>query len=392
MIRPRTFSLIRPTRRGLLCLGIGLLFFAAWGCGVMPSEIKPSSTPLLHTAIPSPTSLPTATAIPFTPTPLPVLAGTPCPQPVVAIEPENAGQVVELARWGPEEGYAIAFSPDGRLLAVATPEGVSLHDTVNFRQVGFLESGGWLSSVAFSPDGRLVAAGHIKDNLVEVWEVESGRLLHTFHGHAEWVPSVAFSPDGRRLAAGGDSTVEVWEVGSGREVHTLHAGNPVKSVAFSPDGLLIASGAWLWRGDETVGSVELWEVENGQEVRSFGSGDVDRVVFSPDARLVAASVGGQVRVWEVENGRQLELRPLVREIDYHMTDVAFSPDGRLLVAGSRGVGGKEGKVVIWGVESGQVLHTLPAFGNEVWGVVFSPDGRFLAAGSVYVVQVWGVRP
>jgi WD40 repeat protein len=67
-----------------------------------------------------------------------------------------------------------------------------------------------VSSVAFSPDGRLLASGSW-DERVKIWEVASGRLLHTLSGHSSFVSSVAFSPDGRLLASGSrDNTVKIW--------------------------------------------------------------------------------------------------------------------------------------------------------------------------------------
>jgi WD40 repeat protein/predicted Ser/Thr protein kinase len=106
--------------------------------------------------------------------------------------------------------------------------------------------------VAFSPDGkRLASAG--SDATVRVWEVDTGKELHTLKGHAGAVLGVAFSRDGKRLAsAGADATVRVWDATTGDELLTLkgHVG-PVRGVTFSPDGKRLASA-----GDDAT--VRVW--------------------------------------------------------------------------------------------------------------------------------------
>src|SRR5262249_27768594 len=100
-------------------------------------------------------------------------------------------------------------------------------------------------AVAFSPDGRLLASAAGTDGVpgeVKVWEVAAGRELLCLGGYEDYVSSVAFSPDGRLLAAanGGVRTpgaIKVWAVADGRE-HLRLAGHavPVWGLAFSPDG------------------------------------------------------------------------------------------------------------------------------------------------------------
>jgi WD40 repeat protein len=76
--------------------------------------------------------------------------------------------------------------------------------------------------VAFSPDGMLLVSG-TWDSTIKLWDVASGRELHTLSGHTANVDSVAFSSDGKLLAASGskDNGVELWDVATGRELRTL---------------------------------------------------------------------------------------------------------------------------------------------------------------------------
>ena len=84
---------------------------------------------------------------------------------------------------------------------------------------------GMVEDVAFSPDGKTLAmASH--EGTVQLWDVATGKLLETLKGHSSAVQAVAFSPDGRTLASGStDQTVRLWNVETRRELMQLDPGS-----------------------------------------------------------------------------------------------------------------------------------------------------------------------
>jgi WD40 repeat protein len=101
-----------------------------------------------------------------------------------------------------------------------------------------------VTAVAFSPDGKVLAAG-LSDGQVKLWNLSTRKEVSTLKGHVSHVSRLAFFPDGRRLLSGGggDNTVKMWDVATGQELVSFKHNNQVTGVAVSPDGKVIASGS-----------------------------------------------------------------------------------------------------------------------------------------------------
>ena len=154
----------------------------------------------------------------------------------------------------------VRFSPDGQLLATLATSwsprfsSLKLWSVVSQKELATFDEPEESFAVAFSPNGKLLAYGV---NTVKLWDISSGNEVASCEGHKAPVMYIAFSPDGHTLATGSvDHTVKLWNIESAQEVATLrgHQG-PVSCVVFSHDGNTLASSS-------QDGTVRLWRAVN----------------------------------------------------------------------------------------------------------------------------------
>jgi WD40 repeat protein len=270
----------------------------------------------------------------------------------------------------PVNVWSMTLSADGETLAVGTPVGIELRDVETGKTKRTLEGPWALStgpfSLAFAPDGKsLAAGGSARDNIVRLWDVQTGKLTGTLKGHEDAVVGVRFSPDGKTLASTAgqyDTTVRYWEVATGQLCRTVK-----RAREESKDGTDAVDGDW-----------QTWPA-----------------AFSPDGKILARGRGAEVKFWDAQTG---EVKDRVIE-DPHpanrlMQSLAFSPDGKL-VAGGR----TSGEIDVWETRRvdgknhwriGELKQTLKdEHSHPVMALAFSPSGEFLASGDQEGrVRVW----
>ena len=284
-----------------------------------------------------------------------------------------------------ESDRAIAFSPDGQRLAVASGIGIWLYEMATKRPHALLPTARLVHSVVFSPDGMILASG-LDNGRVELWEVETGTMIATFEGHIHArVTSLAFSPDGTLLASGSwDQIIKLWNLEKREEVGAWKVernDNRVYtiSVSFSPDGTTLASGF-------QDGTVRLWDIATQKQIATLEEHTdyVTSVSFSPNGTTLASgSRDATIRLWDVATGTNIATLEGRR---YGVNSVSFSPDGTLLAYGSE-------EVKLWDISTRRTIATLGEHTDGVNAVSFSPDGTLLAsAGSRDgTVKLWDVE-
>ncbi|MGC1272929.1 MAG: c-type cytochrome domain-containing protein [Planctomycetaceae bacterium] len=205
-------------------------------------------------------------------------------------------------------------------------------------------------ALAFSPDGRLLATGGgepSRNGELMLWDVETRTLVRTFaDAHSDTVQSVAISRDGRVLAsAAADKFAKTFDIASGSlfrtfEGHTDH----VLGVALKADNTAIATAA-------ADLSVKVWDSETGEQqqtISGYGK-QVTAIRFvGLKSEVVSASGDKTVRLHGSADGKQV--RAFAGATDY-VHSVAVSDDGATIVAG-----GDDGVLFVWDGKTGKLLH------------------------------------
>jgi WD40 repeat protein len=278
---------------------------------------------------------------------------------------------------------AVAFSPDGQLIATASADGTAkIWNTLTGKLLHTLQGHtSWIPAVAFSPDGQLIATASA-DGTAKIWNTLTGKLLHTLKGHTGHVYSVAFSPDGQLVVtASRDNTAKLWNAQKGQLLHTLQGHTDwINSVAFSPDGQWIVTASH----DRTA---KLWNPQTGVCLGTL-QGHTDSVLsvaFSPDSLMVVTSSNDRtVKLWNVQTGQCLHT---LEGQSYLIHSVAFSPDGQWVVTASR-----DNTAKLWNAATGICLHTLQGHNNPVFSVAFSPDGQLIVTfSSDRTAKLWNLK-
>ena len=196
---------------------------------------------------------------------------------------------------------AVAFSPDGRLVALGGREvlreaGLRVWDLESNRLLRQFEHAEPVTSVAFHPGGRLLVAGS-EDASYILWDITTGQCVRVFFDHQELVSAVSFSPDGRYvLSSSVDEALLLRELASFEIVKAIKGPSPLSTAASSPDGRFLVTG-------DLDGALILWDAKTGEPIRTFEghTRELTAAGFSPDGRLAfSTSSDHTINLWELD--------------------------------------------------------------------------------------------
>ncbi|MBI3409423.1 MAG: hypothetical protein HY040_13865 [Planctomycetes bacterium] len=309
---------------------------------------------------------------------------------------KEGGKETQTFRGHKDWVTSVAFSKDGFFIVSSGVDRVLKIWELTSREIPLLaEHTGSVDAVAFSPDGKWVASG-ATDRTIKLWDRATGLEKYTMTGHTEGVLGLAFTPDSKILiSSSADRSLRLWEVATGKELprdpgqQQSYTGliSPVSYFMVPPDGKHL----WCWvPGNERYTTMTGFELLTGKEVFSFNDQrpSINCVGFSSDGKRAAIGArDGSVRVFDLENkGQVVATDWFVYDKGTGVGDLALTPDGSLLVAGS-----DMGDVKICVPAKKETLKTFKAHDAKIVAVQISPDGkRFTTVGSNNAIKLWDI--
>ncbi len=291
---------------------------------------------------------------------------------VVQVWDAAGGSQVRRFMLDGDEVKTLAWSPSGKSLAAAGKKLTSWSLSTGKKEVevAFAEQASAdIAAIAYSRDGRLLAiaaseynpelTGSRSDpslprrinNIIAVRDAATGRSLAELAGHESPIRAIAFSPDGKRLASvAEDGTLRFWDPTQGKQLSVLSIAKPgtPSYAAISPDLAVVALSNF---GSETLIICDGVTGKEVRRIRALGSKG-SHLAFSPDARILASasiSLTGlleydtAIHLWDLATGKELlSLQPQRAAV----ASLAFSPDGRGLLSGM-----DDTTALIWDVEA-----------------------------------------
>ena len=239
---------------------------------------------------------------------------------------------------------------------------------------------GWTASIddyavdlAWSPDGRILAVGAVSGP-VHLLDAETGQSLARLEGHLRGTQQVAWNRTGTLLAsAGQDGLARIWSRAGNRCEAELECGAPwVERLAWSPlrDQLLTAAGRKL----------SLWDGATGTLIRGypdFGSTIYDLQWQPESAHFAVAGYGGIVMYRD-------DTPEATKRFDWKgsILRLAYSPDGNFIATGNQ-----DASVHFWYRKSGKDLQ-MTGYMKKVRELSWDAGSRYLATGGSPTVIVW----
>lgn len=322
-------------------------------------------------------------------------------------------EIWDVATWqrryrhAEEKGAAdVAFSPDSKQYAYGTWDSdAKVANVADGKVVSVLKHPLAVAGVAFSSDGRRLLTG-CYDRKIRIWDLATRKTVRELDGHSEKINSLCVSPDGALLiSTSHDRTARLWDLASGEVKYTSpQAGSIMRRCAFSADGRFFLTTDW---GGRTF----VRETATGQARIALRSGGTDCAMLSSDNRLLAvAGQGRDVKVFHVDLApptaeREIEIRELIHQFENDDFQVREAASKRLIEIGLPAVrfldaakASSDAEVRVRSRLARKAIRSLApdiqlgGHEGDTEVVAFSPDGKLIVTGSRGgSVKIWSAK-
>jgi serine/threonine protein kinase len=401
---------------------------------------------------------PTSTHIPLTPTPTITFKSTSTPAPInTSNEITPTAQAVllrdnplpklipvghgmaQIAIWGIGRSSSVAWSPDGKLVAVGSSVGLFLYDPNTLKMVRFIDTQHWVTRIAFSQDSKTIAVGskpanaksNTAEEVLDFWNVATGENIRSIDqkipqnfntltgirnpevtalayssnkhylaagysngvinildsgtgeilqalGQLKNVGDLDFSPDNRYLASAGEGEINIWDISTGKLVNTIHQHGSITSLVYTPNEgqLIVGSSDW---------TIRLYDPNMGSELKVYtAKSAIQAIDISQDGiTLAIAQANGTVTILNIKEWKEISSSQVDQKI---VQGVSLSPDGQSVAVSSW-----YESLRILQSSTSQEISSLKQNIDEIDKLIFSPDGKWLAAHSIdNTIRVWDV--
>lgn len=292
-----------------------------------------------------------------------------------------------------EIGYAYitVLSPDYQYIAVGSDYYLRIWDINTKNSIGKYNARE-VRAVAFSPNSNHIVFNC--DNTLRLLDIKNKSFIgDSWQGHQDKIEAVGFSPDGKLVISGGrDKTLCLWDVNIGKIIGKPWSGHcaTISCVAFNSTGTQIASA-------DNDGNILLWNMDENHILskKHYGyNGYIESIALNENDNSLVIDGNNGLLLLNMTSGKNIEDQ-WIKKLDTHeisytsrYSTVVFSPSGKYIINKN-----KNHEWMLWDAHKKILICKLFEEDNEVEAVAFSPDEKYIISGSriLNLLHLWDIK-